>query len=44
MFEYTNCRSVPLRQASMFCLTAAALSGSPFWNVMPERRPIVHSV
>jgi hypothetical protein len=35
---------VPLRQASMFCFTAAEFSGSPSWNLMPERKPIVHCV
>ena len=42
MFVNTNESRMPLRQASMFCFTAAALSGSPSWNLMPGRRTIVH--
>src|SRR5689334_13085541 len=42
MFLNTKPRRMPLRHASMFCLTASALSGSPSWNLMPERSTIVH--
>src|SRR6478735_12455353 len=42
MFLNTKPSRMPLRHASMFCFTAAALSGSPSWNLMPERSTIVH--
>src|SRR3954469_13778336 len=44
MFLNTNWSRSPLVHASMFCFTASALSGSPSWNEMPERRVIVHCV
>src|SRR3954452_7111906 len=43
-FLNTNWSRSPLVHASMFCLTASALSGSPSWNLMPERSVIVHCV
>src|SRR6476620_3459779 len=42
MFLNTKPRRMPFLHASMFCLTAAAFSGSPAWNLMPDRSTIVH--